>query len=681
MLVSTSAAAGLDIGADVAVDNATEDAANLVSAGDLAGSSSGGVGVEGAASGEDDLKRRASWPTSIPITSSNPSTSSFSRSFTSTYESLLASLSSTAEEAVSSAISSSLSSRLTGVPGTAITSRTEAVSLQSYLDCTSSRGEWVYDPAGAHLAAHGSGLTVHKQEGRYAACDKRFYKGREVGEGVEEGEWDVRESLKWRWVPSPSCAELARSSLSALAESKDPAPPVSRERFCRLLAHKSTLLLGDSTQYSLHDLLLDFTSTLPQSCYGDLYCKEHALCGEILRAKDYGRVEDWEEDERVYHRLPLPPSSAASLERRALHESAQADEEPEDEHDHPHPSLDKRQLERTSSRSPSYGTLLRYRRTDGLRPASAYTLPTYKHPFTGLREINQQWLADSRRSDIVVLTKSPLPLPLKGHNATWDEWVYETLEDEEVDPEDKAERLLEAAKDVTRNVWLPELLEALKAIRALPSPPDQLVVYRSGWRQHADCAASSFPSSSASDELAASSPGDGPPPHPEQPDLAALFFRPSSSSSSANERALLPVHIVFHNLQLHLQHRLLRSSILPAFGIPFLDLETPLSVWRSGMVGSSAGLPFSHPPSSSSHSGQTVLAGPGGGLRSPQSGDCTRYCFPSPGLAVEEFFLGALGRVFEAGWAGDRRREKEWTGEGFRNLRERVAEREKGGGE
>ncbi|GAA5842112.1 hypothetical protein JCM11251_006528 [Rhodosporidiobolus azoricus] len=631
------------------------------------------VGAEMVVPAAESVKaKRATPPRAIAVTAILPSTSSLPSSLIAPFESTLASLDDLANTLLSSAVFSIPAYRLKGVPGTAISASSEAHSLQAYLDCTSSKGEWVYDPEGVHLGNYGGGLTVHKQEGRYASCDKRFYKGREVG----DGEWDVRESLKWRWVPSPSCVDLAPPSLSAFA-SKSEVALLSRTRLCRLLAHKSTLLLGDTTQYSLHDLILDWTVTEPQSCYGDLYCKEHALCGEILRKKDGTSVEAWKDDERVYHRLPLPPGSSKMLPKRDLvvgEETFHGHQH----HDHltlAHSSpLTKRQS--SSPRSPSYGTLLRYRRTDGLRPATAYTLPTYKHPFTGIREINQQWLADSRRSDLVILTKPPLPLPLKGHNETWDEWVYEAMENEELTLEEKAQRLLEAAADVTENVWLPELLEALKAIRAPPSPADQLVVYRSGWRMHADCAASSPDSENEdADETLPTSPGDGPPPHSSQPSLSSLLFR---RSPTTGQRDLVPLHIAFHNLQLLLQNRIARSSVLPAFGIPYLDLETPLSVWRSGMVGSSAAAPFI----AFSGEAQAVFAsaGPSQGLRSPASGDCSRYCFPSPGMAVEEFFLGALMRVFEAGWAGDNERQMEWVGDdGFRNLRERIAERESGG--
>ncbi|GEM11371.1 hypothetical protein Rt10032_c14g5388 [Rhodotorula toruloides] len=579
-------------------------------------------------------------PRSIAITSSLPSTDSLTPAFSATYDSLFESLSADTESLVSSA-TSSISSRLRGIPGTAITSLSEARDLQSFLDCSSSSGEWVYDPSGKWLASQGRGLTVHKQESRYAACDKRFYKGREPGSAAVEAEggWDVRESLKWRWLPSASCANLAPASLSPSLRSS--APP-SRSRFCGLLAHKSTLLLGDSTQYSLHDLLLDWTTTEPQSCYGDLYCKEHAL-------------------------LPVPPGEGDLLQRREEQAAGGVDKRDSLPSSASHDSVTLAHTHaKRQSRSPSYGTLLRYRRTDGLRPSSAQTLPTYKHPSTGVREVNQPWLADSRRSDVVILNKPPLPLPRKGFNQTFDEWVREVMGDERAEVERKALRIVEAAAETTRRVWVPELVEALRAIRAPPSPPDQLVVYRGGWRQHVDCAASAG-DADAEDSSLPTSPGDGPPPRSTEPSLSDLLFRSDGS--------LRPLHVIYHNAQLFFQNHLARTVVLPAFGVPFLDLDSPLSVWRSGMVGSSSSSVLVSPSNARS---QTVLASQAGaGLRNPTSGDCTRYCFPSPGLSLETFFLGALHQLYEAGWAGDEGREGAWVGdEGFRNLRERVARQE-----
>lgn len=61
-------------------------------------------------------------------------------------------------------------------------------------------------------------------------------------------------------------------------------------------------------------------------------------------------------------------------------------------------------------------------------------------------------------------------------------------------------------------------------------------------------------------------------------------------------------------------------------------------------------------------------------MKSSVSGDCSRYCWPSPGLAVEGAFIGGMARLMELGWAGSR--EKEWVGDDFRNLRMRLKDRE-----
>lgn len=635
---------------------------------------------------------------SIAITAALPATAnSLSKSFVSTHDELFNSLSSTAEILVADALTPALERRLVGLPGTAISSRAEASALQAYLDCVSSTGEWVYEPEGITLAKTGTSLTVHKQEARYAACDKRFYKGDARGDGAgSEPAWEVRESLKWSWRASPTCEAIAPPSLEPSAgERARTALLPSRYRLCELLEGKHLLLVGDTTQWSLHDLLLDWTTLKPQTCYGDRYCMAHALCSDILtrgrkgskeaRKQARQQVENGEADQKVYHRLPLPPSiSTTGAEKRQLgnvaspsgadadESAASSSESGPDQSSSAEPLHEKRdpaRLVRT--------TLLRYRRADGLRFARNHVAPDYRPDSTDVRELNQQWLADSRRSDLVILTKAPLPLPREGHNATFDAWVRDHVvaRDEGVSAEAKALRVLEAAKWVTEQVWLPELVETLRAVRAPPSPPDQLVVYRGGWRQHVDCAASTLRDRVVVDFSAANGPltssssstGDGPPPRASQPTWASLLMQPSSSGNG--EMELVPLHIAYHNAQLVLQNHLARTVILPAFGIPFLDLETPLSVWRSGMVGSSAASPFRASTPQEQHQQQAVLSS--AGLRSPTSGDCTRYCFPSPGLAVERFFLGTMATVFEAAWAGDAQREAKWMGEGFENVQDR----------
>jgi hypothetical protein len=645
----------------------------------------------------------SSSPPSIAITAALPATAnSLSKSFVSTSDELFNSLSSTAEMLVADALTPALARRLNGLPGTAISSRAEASALQAYLDCVSSTGEWVYEPEGITLAKTETSLTVHKQEVRYAACDKRFYQGDAQGDGTGS-EWEVRESLKWSWRASPTCEATAPPSLEPSADERARnALLPSRYRLCELLEGKHLLLVGDTTQWSLHDLLLDWTTLKPQTCYGDRYCMAHALCSDILtrgrkgsqeaRKQARQQVENGEADRKVYHRLPLPPAiSTTGAEKRQLGNVASP---PDSDADGAVASSEGSESDRSSSAEPLHEkrdparlvrtTLLRYRRADGLRFARNHVAPDYRPDSTGVRELNQQWLADSRRSDLVILTKAPLPLPREGHNATFDAWVreYVVARDQGVSAEAKALRVLEAAKWATEQVWLPELVETLRALRAPPSPPDQLVVYRGGWRQHVDCAASTLRdrvvvdfSASAASLTSSSSPGDGPPPRVSQPTWASLLMQPSGENG---EMELVPLHIAYHNAQLVLQNHLARTVILPAFGIPYLDLETPLSVWRSGMVGSSAASPFhASSPHPQQHQQQAVLSS--AGLRSPTSGDCTRYCFPSPGLAVERFFLGAMATVFEAGWAGDAQRRARWTGEGFESVQDRHhAARERG---
>ncbi|KAK4701886.1 hypothetical protein P7C70_g4338, partial [Phenoliferia sp. Uapishka_3] len=548
------------------------------------------------------LKRASSSPTSIPISSALPSTSGLSPHLVQAWDDAFNSLSSAATDLTASLLRrrkrQGLENGFDGIPGTRATTEEAARELQANLDCMSGKGEWVYEPEGGSRESSASaGLTVHKHSGVLASCDKRYYKGHHLESDFGDAKWDVRESLKWRWVPSSTCAGAASR----------PSAPLSRVGLCTLLAHKSTLLVGDTLQYSLHDLLLDWTSTEPLTCYGDMYCKEHSLCGSVLRAKN--GIENWDADEHVFQRLPPPPS----LHKRALSES-----EPEsgiDSTTTDSPSLERRQAK---GKSVSYGTMLRYRRSDGAQSNTRHLSPTFTHPFTGVREVNMQWYADARRSDIVILTKPPLPLPLRGHNETWDSW----WDSSEEDPE---ERIVEAARIVTEQVWLPELMETLRAIRWGRDGEPALLVYRGGWRSHSDCSSSGGLETSFKDW---DSPGDGPPPHSASPTLQQIL-----SSSS-------PIHTQFHNVQTIFQNHLVRTTLAPTFGMAFLDLESTLSVWRSGMLGGSASNPFQ--PGFTDQSGGGGL---GKGLRSQASGDCLRYCLPSPGMAIEEAFLGGLMRV------------------------------------
>ena len=83
---------------------------------------------------------------------------------------------------------------------------------------------------------------------------------------------------------------------------------------------------------------------------------------------------------------------------------------------------------------------------------------------------------------------------------------------------------------------------------------------------------------------------------------------------------LTEMHTLLYNLQTILQNHIARTTLLPLLGVPYLDTETPLGVWRSGFV---AG----HEPS-----------------------NCVQPCLPSPGMALEHAILGGLHRIMEWGW-------------------------------
>ncbi|SCV74747.1 BQ2448_7776 [Microbotryum intermedium] len=610
-------------------------------------------------------------PTWIPITSTMPSVKELavmSPTIALFWDAALKSLALATQDGVESTLRSQefsgFHSKIVGIPGTGIDTKAEAKALQMHLDCMTGNGEWVYDPSGDARSSEAPnpniGLTVHKQEGIYASCDRKFY-SRAKGSSMRGAGWDVRESLKWKWQPSKRCVETAPANAR---------PGLSRRRFCQYLSHKSTILLGDTPHYSLHDLLLDWTTLSPMSCYGDLYCREHSLCGDILKAKPGAAIEDWTEDERVWLNLPRAPSAVlkATAER--------SDDDDDSDEPHKHEPWDETVIaENGKRRTPSVGTLLRYRRTDGLKSSRKFIEPNFVHPSTGVREVNQQWLPDSRRADIVVMSKAPLPFPLAGHNETFDVWFNEL--DDSKDLEEVAEKYIEAAWRMTEDVWLPELLESLKLMRGRPSPGDQLIIYRGGWRAHHDCSRSSLDEDDASASWDWRSPGDGPPPHKRQPTLSQLLFRDRAQTR------LVDRHTLWFNLQTIMQNHIVRKFIAPKFGLPFLDLESSMSVWRSGMVGGSASAAFE--PLIKGSIGESRLVdqtklkkrGANPGLRNAASGDCSRYCIASPGSGIEEAFIGGLLRIFERGFASTEERKQKWTGDGFSNVKERMVQREK----
>lgn len=510
-----------------------------------------------------------------------------------------------------------------GFPGTAISNNQDASRLQSFLDCSVSKGAWVYDTTG-ELST--SGLTVHKQSPGYASCDKKFYKGRSPDEN-DLNTWDVRESLKYRWRPSSECSALLPSHLKP--SSSFATPPKStlptRQTLCGLLHYKYVLLAGDQpTQYFLHDLLLDWTNDAQDSCYGDLYCGLHSICSAFFDSQADQPGGRWLDDVQPYDSLAMSPEQLLRVQGQ--------------------PPVAKLPLPKNKQ---DYWTALRYRRTDGLwldpLAAAEQIDPVYIHPQTGVREINQYVAPDVRRSDLVVLSKPPLPLPLPTSSLALDVLRVRQAKTQQ----ELAAELFSLAQKMTRDIWLPEALQALYAARFKGST-ENLVVWRGNWRIQPGCS-----STDANHETTAwSSPGDGPTPYSSEPDLAAVLF---PSEDALSDTAL---HAIFYNVQATLQNFILRKHVLPSLGMPYLDMETPMSIWRSGMLG---GVSYDPDAVQGLHT-----------FSPPSSRNCLEPCIPTPGMSAEEGFIGGLTRLLQSGWGTDAAKSA-WTGKGYTPVRKRSA--------
>ncbi|KAK9898288.1 hypothetical protein P389DRAFT_31748 [Cystobasidium minutum MCA 4210] len=511
-----------------------------------------------------------------------------------------------------------------GIPGTGISSQEEAEALQRYLDCASSNGEWIYSPDGAHL--NGSSLPVHKQSSALASCDKAFYKHSPTA--VSDENWNVRPSLKWYWRPSSTCSDLLKPAWMQSSSQRADRPLMTRSSLCRYLRHKNILLIGASpTHYLIHDLLLDWTSKRPLTCYGDLYCKEHAICADEIVEVDPS-INQWQEDTRPYDRLPDPPASLSQSGKTPRPASA-------------------------SNGTDTHGTVLRYRRVDSMFLNSSPSHPRHQaafiHPHTGVRDINMYAVADGRRSDLTILYKAPIPYPRPSRtSSTLNKRVLKLtafLKEPAHDLESKMSTLIDLVTLVTKELWLPELLESLRALKAPPAPLNSLIIYRGGWRMQDECSRNGFIVDSPANVTIV---GDGPLPYMDQLDSEDSFMRPSND-----------IPTTYYNLQTIIQNHLIRAYVAPRLSIPFIDLETAPGIWKSGLVGGAGSTQvFS--------SGKKALSPPS----SQRSADCLRMCLPSPGLSLETLFLGSLHSIFEWGWGGEARR-KVWTGPSFVPVRQR----------
>lgn len=531
-----------------------------------------------------------------------------------------------------------------GIPGTGITTAKEAGSLQAYLDCFSSNGEWVYGPDGQHL--NGSSLPVHKHNPILASCDKAYYKHLSAEPPISKSkeEWAVRPSLKWHWRASSACQKLIGPDWMHQERSSLVRPLVSRKSLCTYLRHKNILLVGDSpTHYLLHDLLLDWTSTRPLTCYGDLYCKEHAICPDEL-VEEVDPSQQWDSDVRVFDSLQDPPGRSPGIDRQKHWSSS------------------------PNSASQTRGTVLRYRRADSMfmnsSPSHLRHQPGFVHPHTGVRDINMYSVADGRRSDVTILYKAPVayPRPSKSGSEINQRMLKlaRTFGDLNQPLIDRLTKLIELATIATTEVWLPEVLESLRALKAPPASPDGLLIYRSGWNMHESCGQkpSIIPGFFSPNKSTIVSENGA---ILSAPSLGRILF--PSVADTANSSALADASTVYYNLQNIMQNAVMRKVIAPRLGIPFINLAESASVWMSGFVGDARAL-----MDGTSSSLQAPLRAP---AARQQPKDCLRMCLPSPGLLLETFFLGSLDQIFEWGWGGSDR-ARTWVGDQFQPVRDRA---------
>lgn len=523
-----------------------------------------------------------------------------------------------------------------GIPGTGIDTKKEAKALQDYLDCTTSNGEWAHDPAGQYL--NGSSLPVHKQSSLLSSCDKTYYK--HTSQPVNDLDWNVRPSLKWHWQPSPSCGALLKPKWMKDKDITPIQPLISRSSLCKYLRHKNVLLVGDSpTHYLIHDLLLDWTSKRPLTCYGDLYCKEHAICADEIALQDSSAGNQWQDDNRPHGNLQDPPlltpKSSISVTSSSVSNSTR-----------------------------TYGTVLRYRRADSMffnsSPSHVRHQPAFIHPHTGVRDINMYSVADGRRSDVSILYKAPVAFPrsFEGVSAVPKRLsrMAADIQKPGADLRKKMQKLIDLSTLATLEIWLPEVLESLRAFKAPPAPTDSLIIYRGGWRMQEGCGDNSVMLDSSTNVSIVG--GDGPVHYLQQLDLGHILVTPANAGSVSSVR-LQNVETIYFNLQTVLQNHLMRTIIAPQLGMPFIDLETATGIWRSGFVGGAGAVQMHN------QSLDSVRTQP-----SSKSNDCLRMCLPSPGLSLETLFLGSLYTIFDWGWGGEVR-SRTWTGPAFVPARSR----------
>ncbi|KAF9538755.1 hypothetical protein EC957_006239 [Mortierella hygrophila] len=215
--------------------------------------------------------------------------------------------------------------------------------IREQIHCWTRHGSWVrQDGQGQSQTSYSSGnnnngVTAgpgprpwaarrHRGDARFGQCDAKLMESldkdaRKAAEGGGDsilkgdfylGDYDqmydrhiVREAVKWKWVPDESICGPVRTGGQGQGEGEggegeggpSPSSPSTTQgfgdersiyqsfdmdKFCESLQDRNILVVGDLTQYQLHDVILSATNT-EFNCHGEMGClhrRPHPLCNQ-----------------------------------------------------------------------------------------------------------------------------------------------------------------------------------------------------------------------------------------------------------------------------------------------------------------------------------------------------------------------------------------------------------------
>ncbi|KDQ27978.1 hypothetical protein PLEOSDRAFT_1104655 [Pleurotus ostreatus PC15] len=237
----------------------------------------------------------------------------------------------------------------------------------------------------------------------------------------------------------------------------------SLKHVCSMIRGKNVLVVGSSMSYFLHNIWLHKLAPFdghPHTCLGIDVCTWHHIC--------------------------LPPGVNSTLESSGRFKVAPTDED----------------LLRTDS------ALFRYVLSDTLHPSSkpwdaAFQIPTVD-PSTGVRLRESFWIGRARASQVIVLSRPPVPAPAWTHDSTsagnWsflhglpiDESLAAILDTDADAPREGTLSLrqiliLNAALHATVSVFLPSVLQTLQKIQIEPLVRAQTLLWHGNWYTYPSC--------------------------------------------------------------------------------------------------------------------------------------------------------------------------------------------------